>query len=192
MAESDFGGWAKITCSDAAELARIVPLFSRRTLEERVRMLLVLFASQSRDGTVDVGYRTLAERAGVTVGKAQRFMAKLKDEGILVDIETVKNRAGEFTIRRFDWVEGDSENRITSDSKTPGKTEHPRFKKRGKSESHQSTQSTQKGVAVDGLTPVAAPQDPNEDELFAAIERRKRRAEQLRIERMGGEASANS
>ena len=160
MAAEDFGGWAKLTCQDAAEIATIVARFSPRTVEERTRMLLVLFASQSRGGTVDVGYRTLAERAGVTVGKAKRFMARLKDEGILVDVGTVKNRVGEFTVRRFDWVEGGgSEKRPTLGSKTPMKSTHPGVKTPHKIDPHQSSQRTQIGAADGRLAPATSSQE---------------------------------
>ena len=183
MAESEFGGWAKIDCSDAAELAEIVSTFSRSTVKERTRMLLTLFANQGRDGTIAIGYRTLAERANVTIDKAKHFLASLERDGWLVTVGTKRNRLGTFAVRRFNWVEV---------GEVGPKNAPPWGEKSRKNAPHQSTHSTQKGVAADGLTPVAAPQDPNEDELFAAIERRKRRAEQLRIERMGGEASANS
>lgn len=194
MAESEFGGWSKIDCSDAAELAEIVSTFSRSTVKERTRMLLTLFANQSRDGTIAIGYRTLAERANVTIDKAKHFLASLERDGWLVTVGTKKNRLGTFAVRRFNWVEVGEVGPKNAPpwGQNSRKNAPPWGEKSRKNAPQQSTHSTHMGVAADGLTPVAAPQDPNEDELFAAIERRKRRAEQLRIERMGGEASANS
>lgn len=159
MAAEDFGGWAKLTCQDAAEIATIVARFSPRTVEERTRMLLVLFASQSREGTVNIGYRTLAERAGVTVGKAKRFMEWLKRDGALVDIEKKKNRGGEFTVRRFDWVKGGSEKRPTMGSKNPRKATHHGVKKPAKSDPHQIYHDISEGAADGRLAPATSSQE---------------------------------
>lgn len=185
MAESEFGGWAKITCSDAAELARIVPLFSRRTLEERVRMLLVLFASQSRDGTVSIGYRTLAERAHVSEYKAQRFMSMLKDEGVLVDVREVKNRGGEYTVRAFDWVlHGAAEKCSTPAAENAGKVQHPRCKKPAKTAAHQSSTELSEGAAVGRLAPAAASHETDDDDYSGIMARLNR----MREERLGGDS----
>lgn len=156
----EFGGWARLTCQDAAEIATIVARFSPRTVEERTRMLLVLFASQSRSGTVNIGYRTLAERACVTVGKAKRFMEWLKRDGTLVDIEKKKNRGGEFTVRRFDWVEGGgSEKRPTLGSKTPRKSTHPGVKTPRKIDPHQIYHDISEGAADGRLAPATSSQE---------------------------------
>ena len=127
----EFGGWAKITCSDAAELARIVGMFSRRTCEERTHMLLVLFASQSRDGTVNIGFRTLAERADVTPDKARRFMEWLRREGVLVDAYKAKNKGGEFTVDDVVCVvkTADGDRELTLAQKWPVRRGRPYAKK---------------------------------------------------------------
>ncbi|HCG61325.1 MAG TPA: hypothetical protein DEV22_02765, partial [Collinsella sp.] len=103
---TDGGGWAKLDATSADELAAIISTFTPRYLEKHTRILLMLFQSMNSDGTISVGYRTLAERAGVTKKAVERFVKKLEDSGDLVVVGERKNSSGRFTVRRFAWMGG--------------------------------------------------------------------------------------
>lgn len=180
MAESEFGGWSKIDCSDAAELAEIVSTFSRSTVKERTRMLLTLFANQGRDGTIAIGYRTLAERANVTIDKAKHFLASLERDGWLVTVGTKRNRLGTFAVRRFNWVEVGEVGPKNAPpwGQKSRKNAPPWGEKSRKNAPQQSTHGTHGGAAVGRLAPAAASQETDDDDysyILADIERLKKK-----------------
>lgn len=115
---TDGGGWAKLDTTAAFNLAAIAGTFSPRSFEKQVRMLLILYRSMSADGSISMGYRTLAERADVTKQSAERFIKKLEDEGDLVIVGERTNSGGRYTVRRFSWMGGVSVERDTPVSKT--------------------------------------------------------------------------
>lgn len=138
---TDGGGWAKLDQTACAQLARIIARFPPKYSEKYTLMLLTLYRSMTNDGVISIGYRTLAERAGVTRQSAERFVTKLESDGELVKVGEVSNNGGRYTMRRFEWMEGDSvnrvtpdsksrRNRVTPDSKSPGKSSHIRTSKK--------------------------------------------------------------
>ena len=110
---TDGGGWAKLDQTAVYELSAIASTFSPRFMEKQFRMLLTIYRSMDADGLISMGYRTLAERAGVTKQSAERFVHKLEESGDLEIVEEKKNKGGRYTIRRFPWRGGVSVNRDT-------------------------------------------------------------------------------
>ena len=116
---TDGGGWAKLDRTAVEELSAIAATFTPRYLEKQFKMLLTLYQSMSADGTISMGYRTLAERACVAKSAAQRFMARLEKSGDLVIVGERTNGGGRYTVRRFRWMGGDPLDRVTPDPLDP-------------------------------------------------------------------------
>ena|GEM_PF-6431798 len=157
---TDGGGWAKLDATAVDELAAIIGGFSPRYLEKQARMLLTLYQSMSADGTISMGYRTLAERADVSKSAAQRFVKKLEDTGDLVVVGERVNDGGRYTVRRFAWMGGDPLNRVTPDPRKPEKRVTPDPRKPEKRVTSELLRSSQKG----GVSANAAPPPENRSE----------------------------
>ena len=157
---TDGGGWAKLDATAAFKLAEIAGTFSPRSFEKQVRMLLILYQSMSADGTISMGYRTLAERAGVSRRTAELFMRKLEDGGDLVVVGERVNDGGRYTVRRFTWMGGDTLERVTPDTQTRQKRVTPDTQTRQKRVTSELLRSSQKGgVSANAATP---PEDRSE------------------------------
>lgn len=137
------GGWAKLDCEASWRLSEVITGFPKSKLEPYTRMLLILYSSMSRDGSVNIGYRTLAERAGTTEKQAYYFIHKLEDDGILINLGKVKTRGGNYTKRQFAWLSSQEKEGATKNcsmgapksqgilgegaTKSLGKREHIRY-----------------------------------------------------------------
>lgn len=113
-------GFGKLYGDDARHLAEIIARFPRRSADARTRMLLFCFANlYERDGDVpyfNVGIRQMAEFAGCARRTADRFIADMEDDGAIVNLGTMRTRAGEFTKRTFSWLE---DGRVADISRPP-------------------------------------------------------------------------
>lgn len=126
MSDYAQGGWAKLDCEAAWNLAEVASQFPKTKMEQYLRMLLILYSSMSRDGTTNIGYRTLAERAEVTENQAYYFMKKLEDDGVLLNLGIVITPGGNYTKRQFAWlssqeIEGAGKKSSTPAGKSPEK-----------------------------------------------------------------------
>lgn len=101
---TDGRGWAKLDLDSAIRLAEYAERFSNRTRGAYTKMLLVLYASMSGNGTVSVGYRTLAERAGTSEKQAWAFLKMLEDDGFLVTVGEKSQPSGKYTLRTWFWL----------------------------------------------------------------------------------------
>ena len=157
---TDGGGWAKLDNTAALEMADVMASFPPKSAKRYARMLLVLYASTSKNGTVTTGYRTLAERAGVPESAAYRFIAWLDKNGVLINDGTRKAKTGQFTVRRWSWLdkEGASVNRSTPASFPQRESKHPRFVSAGRIEAHQSSTELSEGGGG-SATAMPPPQD---------------------------------
>ena len=159
---TDGGGWAKLDATAVNELAAIISTFSPKYIEKHTRMLLALYQSMGASGVITMGYRTLAERAGVTKRAAETFVKKLEDSGDLVIIGETVNDGGRYVARRFSWMGG-----VTLEGDTPTR------KQGGLRDTSELLRSSQKG----GGSATAAPPpigteifDPDEFDLPGMIE----------------------
>lgn len=102
---TDGGGWAKLDGTAAVHLSRCIDGFTTRTKSVYTMLLLMLFSCTGRDGTVNVGIRTLAERAGVSVKQARGFMEHLEDTGVLVELgKKPQDRRSPYVTRSWFWL----------------------------------------------------------------------------------------
>lgn len=157
---TDGGGWAKIDTTAALELADVIALFPPKGAKRYTRMLLVLYASTSKSGTVSMGYRTLAERAGVPEMSARHFLAWMEKNGVLIPDGSKKTRAGQFAVRRWPWIRegGESINRRTPASVSQSESTHPRVYFPERIDAHQIYQSKSEGGGG-SATAMPPPQD---------------------------------
>lgn len=145
---TDGGGWAKLDTTAALELADVIAAFPPNATQRYTRMLLVLYASTAKDGTVSTGYRTLAEKAGVTVMAARHFIAWMDSHKVLVSEGAKKTRAGQFTVRRWAWVkEGGCVYHPTHPvSLSQRNSTHPRVVSPGQIDTYQSSTELSEGA----------------------------------------------
>lgn len=160
MSDYAQGGWAKLDCEAAKRLTSVLTTFQGKKFEEYSNMLLILYSSMNRDGSISIGYRTLAERAEVNEGQARYFIKKLEDSGILVNLGTVKNRNGGYTKRQFFWLssqekEGEQKNSLRGASKSHGKVAEGESKSSKKVAHIRYTEiSDRDGGALDAAPPL--------------------------------------
>ena len=170
---TDGGGWAKLDATAVNELAAIISTFSPKYIEKHTRMLLALYQSMGASGVITMGYRTLAERAGVTKRAAETFVKKLEDSGDLVIIGETVNDGGRYVARRFSWMGGVTLEGDTPTRKQGGLRDTPTRKQGGLRDTSELLRSSQKG----GGSATAAPPpigteifDPDEFDLPGMIE----------------------
>lgn len=101
---TDGGGWAKLDQTSADELTRIIGSFGGRSLVQRTHILLTMFSMIGRDGTISVGYDTIAKAAGVEVTAVRRLVSSLMEqdedgEALMYDVGTDKKPR-----RIFAWM----------------------------------------------------------------------------------------
>lgn len=90
------GGWAKLDQRAAYEISEYAATFRRDAARPYLYMLLTLYSSMGQDGTVRIGFKELAHRCGVNERAARRFMDRLKEDGVLVQVDSKR--------RRFRWI----------------------------------------------------------------------------------------
>lgn len=167
MAANDYtdgGGWAKLDQTAALELADVIASFPPKGAQRYTRMLLALYASTAKDGTVSMGFRTLAERAGVPEMSARHFFAWMDKHGVLVSEGAKRTKSGQFTVRRWAWIEdgGVSINRHTPVSVSQSESTHPRVYSPERIDTHQIYQSKSEGGSA-SATAMADPQPATDD-----------------------------
>ena len=158
---TDGGGWAKLDGTAVDELSAIISTFSPKYIEKHTRMLLALYQSMSASGVITMGYRTLAERAGVTKRAAETFVKKLEDSGDLVIIGEKVNNGGRYVARRFSWMGGVTLEGDTPTRKQGGLRDTPTRKQGGLRDTSELLKSSQRA----GGSATAAP-TPNDSESF--------------------------
>lgn len=102
------GGWAKLDRDGSVHLAEIIATFPKAKLMQDSKMLLLLYASMGKGGTITIGHRQLAEAAGVSDRAAYRFMKKLEDDGMLIRVGDSKGQSGGKYMKRAFWWIADS------------------------------------------------------------------------------------
>lgn len=155
---TDGGGWAKIDQTACDHLADIVATFSPAYMAAHTRMLLTLYRSIGNDGTIAIGYRKLAERSGVTERAAYKFIEKMEQRGILVRVGERKTPAGDYTVRRFAWMEGATQEGSTPATQKAPSGKHPRYLKGGVWVAHKNSSEFSEGGGG-SATAMPPPQD---------------------------------
>lgn len=165
MAASDYtdgGGWAKLDQAACDRIAEIVATFSPAYMATHTRMLLTLYRSLDKDGTITIGYRKLAERAGVTERAAYKFIEKMEKGGVLVRVGERKTPAGDYTVRRFYWMEGATQEGSTPATQKAPSGKHPRYLNRGVWVAHQSSTELSEGACGSATAAPPTPDDGTE------------------------------
>lgn len=97
--------FGKLDEDGAIHLAETFASFPRRSSAIYLKMLLICAANMYDAPTpyFTLGRRDLARRAGCSDKTAKRFLDMLADDGVIVELGTVKTKTGEFTKRTFWW-----------------------------------------------------------------------------------------
>ena len=93
---TDGRGWAKLDQAACNELASVIASLGARKFEEHCRIVLTLYRLIGKNGTIGrgVGYRTIANAAGVSEHAARLMVERLEKDEILI-----RTKSG----RRFYW-----------------------------------------------------------------------------------------